>query len=77
LKGVSVKFARKTGENEQMFGSVTTADVAEALTAQGFEVDKRQIQLKEPLKSIGEFPVTVKVFRDVTAEITVHIEKEV
>jgi len=51
--------------------------VAEALTAQGFEVDKRQIQLKEPLKSIGEFPVTVKVFRDVTAEITVHIEKEV
>jgi large subunit ribosomal protein L9 len=77
LKGVTVKFARKTGENDQMFGSVTTGDVAEALTAQGFEVDKRQVQLKDPLKSIGEFPVTVKVFRDVTAEVNVHVEKEV
>ncbi len=77
LTGVSVKFARKTGENEQMFGSVTTGDIAEALKAQKFEVDKRQVQLADPIKTIGEFPVTIKVFRDVTAEIKVHVEKEV
>jgi large subunit ribosomal protein L9 len=76
LTGVSLKFHRKTGENEQMFGSVTTGDIADGLKAQGFEIDKRQIQLKEPIKSLGEFPVTVKVFRDVTAEIKVHVEKE-
>jgi large subunit ribosomal protein L9 len=76
LTGVSVKFARKTGENDQMFGSVTTGDIAEALKKQSFEVDKRQVQLADPIKSIGEFPVTVKVFRDVTAEIKVHVEKE-
>jgi large subunit ribosomal protein L9 len=77
LSGVSVKFARKTGENDQMFGSVTTGDIAEALKKQNFEVDKRQVQLADPIKSIGEFPVTIKVFRDVTAEIKVHVEKEV
>ncbi len=77
LSGVSVKFHRKTGENDQMFGSVTTGDISEALKAQKFEVDKRQVQLADPIKSIGEFPVTVKVFRDVTAEIKVHVEKEV
>jgi large subunit ribosomal protein L9 len=76
LTGVELKFHRKTGENEQMFGSVTTGDIADGLKAQGFEIDKRQVQLKEPIKSLGEFPVTVKVFRDVTAEIKVHVEKE-
>ncbi len=77
LRGVSVKFTRKTGENEQMFGSVTSGDIADGLKAQGFTIDKRQVQLGEPLKSLGEFPVTVKVFRDVTAEIKVHVDKEV
>jgi large subunit ribosomal protein L9 len=76
LTGVSLKFARKTGENEQMFGSVTTGDIADSLKTQGFGIDKRQVQLAEPLKTLGEFPVTVKVFRDVTAEIKVHVEKE-
>jgi large subunit ribosomal protein L9 len=76
LTGVSLTFHRKTGENEQMFGSVTTGDIADGLKAQSFEIDKRQIQLREPIKSLGEFPVTVKVFRDVTAEIKVHVEKE-
>jgi large subunit ribosomal protein L9 len=59
-----------------MFGSVTTADVAEALAAQGFKVDKRQVQLKEPIKIIGESDVTIKVFRDVTAQIKVTVDKE-
>jgi large subunit ribosomal protein L9 len=76
LTGVELKFHRKTGENDQMFGSVTTGDIADGLKAQGFEIDKRQVQLKEAIKSLGEFPVTVKVFRDVTAEIKVHVEKE-
>jgi large subunit ribosomal protein L9 len=76
LNGVSVKFTRKTGENDQMFGSVTSADIAEALGAQGFKVDKRQVQLKEPIKIIGESTVTIKVFRDVTAQIKVTVEKE-
>ena len=76
LAGVSVKFARKTGENDQMFGSVTSADIAEALEAQGFKVDKRQVQLAEPIKIIGERDVTIKVFRDVTAEVKVNVAME-
>jgi large subunit ribosomal protein L9 len=76
LNGVSLSFARKTGENDQMFGSVTTADVAEGLAAQNFKIDKRQVQLSEPIKAIGDYPVTIKVFRDVTAQIQVHVAKE-
>jgi len=76
LNGVSVKFTRKTGENDQMFGSVTTADIAEALAAQNFKIDKRQVQLAEPIKTLGEYTVTIKVFRDVTAAVNVQVEKE-
>ncbi len=77
LNGISLKFTRKTGENDQMFGSVTSADIAEGLAAQGFKVDKRQVQLAEPVKIIGDSQVTIKVFRDVTAQIKVTVEKEV
>jgi large subunit ribosomal protein L9 len=76
LNGVGVKFTRKTGENDQMFGSVTSADVADGLAAQGFKIDKRQVQLGEPIKIIGESDVTIKVFRDVTTQIKVTVEKE-
>ncbi len=76
LNGVSLKFTRKTGENDQMFGSVTSADIADGLTAQGFKIDKRQVQLGEPIKIIGESAVTIKVFREVTAHIKVSVEKE-
>ena len=76
LTGVSLNFKRKTGENDQMFGSVTTADVAEALVAQGFKIDKRQVQLAEPIKIVGEHDVTIKVFRDVVAHIRAIVEKE-
>jgi len=76
LAQVALKFTRKTGENDQMFGSVTTGDIADSLKNQGFSIDKRQIQLADPLKSLGEFPVTVKVFRDVTADIKVTVDKE-
>jgi large subunit ribosomal protein L9 len=76
LRGVSLKFHRKTGENDQMFGSVTSGDIADGLKAQGFEIDKRQIQLADPLKTLGEFPVNIKVFRDVISEIKVTVGKE-
>ena len=76
LTVVALKFTRKTGENDQMFGSVTTADIAEGLEAQGFKIDKRQIQLGEPIKVIGERDVTVKVFCDVTASVNVTVSKE-
>jgi large subunit ribosomal protein L9 len=76
LNGVEVRFTRKTGENDQMFGSVTTADISESLGTQGFKIDKRQVQLAEAIKAIGEYPVTIKVFRDVTAPIKVFVEKE-
>jgi large subunit ribosomal protein L9 len=76
LNGVSLAFKRKTGENDQMFGSVTSADIAEGLTAQGFKIEKRQVQLADPLKALGEYNVTIKVFRDVTAEVKAHVTKE-
>jgi large subunit ribosomal protein L9 len=76
LSGVSLRFTRKTGENDQMFGSVTTADIADALAAQGFKIDKRQVQIAEPVKALGEYPVTIKVFRDVTAQVIVQVAKE-
>ena len=76
LNGVEVRFTRKTGENDQMFGSVTTADIAEALAAQNFKIDKRQVQIADPIKALGEYPVTIKVFRDVIAQVTVHVAKE-
>ena len=76
LNVVALKFTRKTGENDQMFGSVTAADISEALAAQGFKIDKRQVQLAEPIRIIGESQVTIKVFRDVTAPVKVTVEKE-
>ena len=76
LNGVSLSFTRKTGENDQMFGSVTSADIAEGLTAQGFKIEKRQVQLTDPVKVLGDYTVTIKVFREVTAEVKVRVEKE-
>jgi large subunit ribosomal protein L9 len=76
LTGVSLRFTRKTGENDQLFGSVTTADIADGLAAQGFNIDKRQVQLREPIKALGEYSVTIKVFREITAEAKVSVEKE-
>jgi len=76
LNLVALKFTRKTSENNQMFDSVTSADIAEGLGAQGFKIDKRQVQLAEPIKIIGESQVTIKVFRDVTAQIKIAVDKE-
>lgn len=74
--GVSLSFQRRSGENEQLFGSVTSGDLADALTKKGFNIDRRKIQLHEPLKTVGEFTVPVKLHKDVTAHLKVVIEKE-
>ena len=74
--GLEVKFVRKSGENDQLFGSVTSGDIAEALEKKSFHIDRRKIQLHEPLKTIGEFTVPVKLHKDVTTHLKVVIEKE-
>ena len=73
LEQVSLNFTRKSGENGQLFGSVTAADIASALEAKGFEVDRRKIQLAEPLKSLGNFNVAIKLHREVTAHLKVQV----
>jgi large subunit ribosomal protein L9 len=74
--GLSVSFQRRSGEHDQLFGSVTSGDIADALEKKGFNVDRRKIQLHEPLKTLGEFMIAVKLHKDVTAHLKVVIEKE-
>jgi large subunit ribosomal protein L9 len=76
LTGVSVTIAQKAGEQDQLFGSVTAKDVADALAAKNFTIDRRKIQLDEPIKQLGEFKVPVKLHKDVNAEVTVVVVKE-
>src|SRR5215813_8595866 len=74
--GLSVSFSRKAGEHDHLFGSVTSGDLAEALERKGFNIDRRKIQLHEPLKTLGEFSVPIKLHKDVTTHLKVVIEKE-
>src|ERR1700722_14462410 len=76
LGEVTLKVSRKAGETDQLFGSVTSGDVTEALKAQGFEIDKRRIALDEPIKILGESLVTVKLVHGVTAQFKAVVEKE-
>jgi large subunit ribosomal protein L9 len=76
LEPVSLTFTRKSGEAGHLFGSVTSADIAAELAALGFEVDRRKIELKEPLKSVGDFNVGIKLHREVTAHIKVKVAAE-
>jgi large subunit ribosomal protein L9 len=69
LDAVSLSFARKTGENDHLFGSVTSSDIAQQLEEKGFTIDRRKIHLDEPLKSLGDFLVPVRLHREVTAHI--------
>ena len=73
---VDVSIARRVGENQTMYGSVTSADIAQALAAKGFEVEKRRIHLPDPIKTIGEHTVAVKVHREVTADVKVKVVAE-
>jgi large subunit ribosomal protein L9 len=76
LNQVSLTFTRKTGDNDHLFGSVTAADIAQALEAQGFQIDRRKVHLEEPLKSLGDFQVPVRLHREVTARVNVNVAKE-
>ena len=74
--GLSVSFARRAGEQDQLFGSVTSGDLADALEKKGFNLDRRKISLDEPLKTVGEFTVSIRLVKDVTAHVKVTVEKE-
>ena len=76
LEGISVTIKQKAGENDQLFGSVTSKDVADALAAKNFTIDRRKVQLDAPIKQLGEFKVTVRLHKDVTTEITVTVVRE-
>ena len=76
LQGVSLAFTRKAGDNEQLFGSVTSADIAEALEAQGYHIDKRKITLADAIKVVGEYEIPVKLHREITANVKVAVKKE-
>jgi large subunit ribosomal protein L9 len=76
VSAIDISIARRVGENNTMYGSVTSADIAEALKAKGFEVEKRKITLPEAIKSLGEHAVAVKVHRDVTADVKVKVVPE-
>jgi large subunit ribosomal protein L9 len=76
LAHVELEIARKVGETDALYGSVTTADIAEALSAKGFDVDRRKLQLAEPLKKLGEFEVPVKLHREVTTFVKVKVVAE-
>ena len=76
LAAVSLEFTRKAGENDQLFGSVTSGDIAEALAGKGFEIDKKRIVLAEPIKIMGDYEVPVKLHREVSANVKVAVKKE-
>ena len=73
LEPVALVFTRKSGENGQLFGSVTSSDIAGELENKGFEIDRRKIQMAEPLKALGSYEVAVKLHREVTAHVKVNV----
>ena len=76
LNALDLTITRKVGENDQLYGSVTNADIADLLAAKGFEIDRRKILLPDPIKALGENTVPVKLHREVTAQIKVTVGKE-
>jgi large subunit ribosomal protein L9 len=76
LNGVEVLIARRVGDTQALYGSVTTTDIAEALAVKGFNIDRRKLQLADPIKKIGDVEVPVKLHRDVTATIKVRVVAE-
>jgi large subunit ribosomal protein L9 len=73
LEALDLPIARRVGENETLYGSVTTVDIAEALQSRDFTIDRRKIQLADPLKTLGEHVVPIKLHRDVTAQVRVRV----
>ena len=73
MGALDIEIARRTGENDALYGSVTSADIAQALKDRGFEVDKRKVHLPEPIKALGENTIAVKIHREVTAQVKVRV----
>jgi large subunit ribosomal protein L9 len=76
MADVSITISQKAGENDVLFGSVTAKDIAEALEKQGYTIDRRNIQLAEPIKQLGEHRVPVRLHREVTIEVPVNVTRE-
>jgi large subunit ribosomal protein L9 len=76
INGVVITLVRRSGEHDQLFGSVTSSDLATELEHKGFNIDRRKIELNQPIKTVGEFEVPVRLFREVTATIKVEVKKE-
>ena len=76
LGAVAITISQKAGENDQLFGSVTSKDIAEALEKQGYTIDRRKVNLEEPIKKLGDYKATVRLHKDVSVDIPVHVVKE-
>ena len=76
LADVTLTISAKAGESDQLFGSVTAMDIAEALAVKGYNIDKRKVELEEPIKTIGEYQVPLRLHRDVTATVKVNVTRE-
>jgi large subunit ribosomal protein L9 len=76
LNQIELVFTRKVGENDHLFGSVTSSEIAHEIEAKGFTIDRRKIHLEEPLKQLGEFHVPVKLHREVTAHVKVTVKSD-
>lgn len=76
MGAVAVTIHQKAGENDQLFGSVTANDVAVALEKLGYTIDRKKVHLEEPIKTLGDFQVSVRLHKDVSIDIPVHVVKE-
>lgn len=76
MSSVTISISQKAGENDHLFGSVTSKDIADALAVKGYVVDRRKVELAEPIKQLGEYKVSVRLHKDVTVEIPVIVSKE-
>ena len=76
LAAIDITIARRVGDTEQLYGSVTAADITEFLKGKGFDVDRRKLQLHEPIKKVGEYTVPIKLHRDVTTHVKVRVIAE-
>jgi large subunit ribosomal protein L9 len=76
MGSLSLTFSQKAGENDHLFGSVTAQDIATAIEKQGYTIDRRKVHLEEPIKTLGDFKVAVRLHREVTIEVPVHVVKD-
>ena len=76
MSAIEIEIARRVGETEALYGSVTSGDIADALAAKGFELDRRKLQLGDAIKRTGEYTVPVKLHRDVTVQLKVRVVAE-